>query len=267
MKPTILNPELAIPVVANIPHSSAHVPEHVRSQFVVSDAELAEENRKLVDWFTDELYSPIVTMGGAALKHNVSRFVVDPERFEDDAQECMFSRGMGVIYTHGCSRERIRRDVTPSERESLLNEFYRPYHSAMLGLVESSIEKFGHCVFVDCHSYPEKMLPYEIHTPGLRADIVLGTDSHHTPEDLVERIQALVLDAGYTFGLNDPFAGTVVPLSLYKDPRVTAFMLEINRATYMNEVTTSRTEGFERVQALIAQIVEVSLQGVSAKAA
>jgi N-formylglutamate amidohydrolase len=231
----------------------------VREQFVVSDAELAEENRKLVDWFTDELYSPIVTLGGSALKHNVSRFVVDPERFEDDAQECMAARGMGVVYTHGCSRQRVRRDLTTSEREDLLNEFYRPYHSAMLDLVEGSIKKFGRCVFIDCHSYPEKMLPYEIHAPGVRADVVLGTDAHHTPGWLVEKIAVLVKEAGYSFGLNDPFAGTVVPLSLYKDPRVVAFMLEINRATYMNELSTSRADGFEKVQALITKIVHVAL--------
>ena len=267
MKPTILNPELSIPVVANIPHSSAFVPEHVRHQFVISDEELAEENRKLVDWFTDELYSPIVTLGGSALKHNVSRFVVDPERFEDDAQECMAARGMGVIYTHGCSRQRIRRELTLSEREALLNEFYRPYHSMMLEIVEGAIKKFGHCVFIDCHSYPEKMLPYEIHAPGLRADVVLGTDSHHTPGWLIEKIEAVVKDAGYTFGLNDPFAGTVVPLSLYKDPRVTAFMLEINRATYMNEVSTSRTEGFQKIQALVAKVVAASLDSAVAKVA
>lgn len=267
MKPTILNPELTIPVVSNIPHSAALVPEHVREQFVITDEELAEENRKLVDWFTDELYSPIVSMGGSALKHNVSRFVVDPERFEDDAQECMAARGMGVIYTHGCSRQRVRRDVTLPEREALLNEFYRPYHSAMFDAVDGCIKKFGRCVFIDCHSYPEKMLPYEIHAPGIRADIVLGTDPHHTPGGLIEKIQALVIEAGYSFALNDPFAGTVVPLSLYKDPRVTAFMLEINRATYMNEVTTARTQGFANVQALVAKVVEASLEFVSAQAA
>jgi N-formylglutamate amidohydrolase len=260
MKPTILNPELTIPVIANIPHASAFVPEHVRNQFVITDEELAEENRKLVDWFTDELYSPIVAKGGSALKHNVSRFVVDPERFEDDAQECMAARGMGVMYTHGCSRQRVRRDITSGERESLLNEFYRPYHSTMFDMVDGCIKKFGRCVFIDCHSYPEKMLPYEIHAPGLRADIVLGTDSHHTPGWLIEKIEALVKEAGYSFGLNDPFAGTVVPLALYKDSRVTAFMLEINRATYMNEVTTTRTDGFPNIQALVAKVVEASLE-------
>ena len=119
----VLNSTPSIAVVANIPHSSSFIPAHIRDQFVISDEDLHEENRQLVDWFTDELYSPIVRSGGCTLQHNVSRFVLDPERFEDDALECMAARGMGAIYTHGCSRQRIRRDLTLQERELLLNEF------------------------------------------------------------------------------------------------------------------------------------------------
>jgi len=255
MKLSVINPDPTIAVVANIPHSSSFIPTHIRNQFVISDEDLQEENRQLVDWFTDDLYSPIVRSGGCALHHNVSRFVLDPERFEDDALECMAARGMGAIYTHGCSRQRIRRDLTSQERELLLNEFYRPYHAEMLSLVLKTIEKFGHCVLVDCHSYPDKPLPYEIDGESERPDFVLGTDPHHTPKWIADTIGSLAQEAGYSFGLNRPFAGTIVPLPLYKDPRVTSFMVEINRKTYMNEEVTTRAAGFSKMQNLIGVIV------------
>jgi N-formylglutamate amidohydrolase len=252
--PIIINPSPTIPVLANIPHSSSVIPEHVRSQFIIADEELREENRKLVDWFTDELYSPISGLGGTVLTYGVSRFVCDPERFEDDSQECMAPRGMGVLYTHGTHGQRIRRELSSDERERVLNEFYRPYHKAMTDSVAHIVEKFGRCTFIDCHSYPEKVLPYELYADVPRPDVVLGDDSTHTPAWLGSEIERLVKRAGYSFGLNRPFAGTMVPLLFYGDTRVTSFMLEINRATYMDEVTTTRVEGFSRMRALIEEI-------------
>jgi N-formylglutamate amidohydrolase len=228
----------------------------VRGQFLLSDEELQEENRKLVDWFTDDLYSPIVEAGGTLLRHMVSRFVVDPERFEDDSQECMAQRGMGVIYTHGTEGQRIRRDITAQEREALLQEFYRPYHQALTDHVARIVDSFGRCVLIDCHSYPEKVLPYELYGDSSRPDVVLGDDSTHTPGWVRDEIQRLVTEAGYSFGLNRPFAGTIVPLSMYGDTRVISFMLEINRATYMDEEKTARREGFERMRTLIREITE-----------
>ena len=51
----------------------------------------------MTDHFTDELFAG--SSGTARVVYPVSRLVVDPERFVDDAQETMVSRGMGVIYT------------------------------------------------------------------------------------------------------------------------------------------------------------------------
>ena len=255
--PIIVNSSPTIPVVAHIPHSSSFIPEHVLYQFMVSEDELDEENRKLVDWFTDDLYAPVAELGGTLMRYMVSRFVCDPERFEDDGQECMAPQGMGVVYTHGTARQRIRREITRHEREALIEEFYRPYHKALTERVEHVVNTFGRCVLIDCHSYQEKALPYELDGDAPRADVVFGDDPIHTPEWVREDIRRLVTAAGYTFGVNRPFAGTVVPLSMYGDTRVTSFMLEINRATYMNEATTTRSEGFALMRELIRDIARV----------
>ena len=254
-EPLIINPCPSIPVVVHVPHSSSFIPSHVRNQFYLSDEELAEENRKLVDWFSDELYSPVVKAGGCSLRYNVSRFVCDPERFEDDSKECMVPRGMGVVYTHGTARQRIRREITPLERESLLNEFYRPYHAELTNRVQHVVETFGRCVLIDGHTYQDKPLAYELDAEAPRADVVCGDDPLHTPPWVREEIERLTIAAGYSFGVNRPFAGTVVPLPLYGDTRVTSFMLEINRATYMDEQKTTRHEGLAKMQALISEIV------------
>jgi N-formylglutamate amidohydrolase len=255
--PIIINSSPTIPVVAHIPHSSSFIPEHVLYQFMVSEDELYAENRKLVDWFTDDLYAPVAERGGTLLRYMVSRFVCDPERFEDDSQECMAQQGMGVVYTHGTAKQRIRREITRREREALLQEFYRPYHKVLTEQVAHVVKTFGRCTLIDCHSYQEKALPYELDGDASRADVVFGDDPIHTPGWVRDEVQRIVTGAGYTFGLNRPFAGTVVPLSMYGDTRVTSFMLEINRATYMNEETTTRNSGFDRMRELVREVVEV----------
>lgn len=249
-----MNETPAIAVVVNLPHASSFVPAHVRNQFCVSDEELAEEQRKLVDWFTDDVYAPLIAAGASAIRHNVSRFVCDPERFEDDAKECMSARGMGVVYTHGTMRQRIRREISPQERESLLREFYHPHHVALAGQVRKAIDTFGRCIVVDCHSYQEFSLPYELDGDAPRPDVVFGDDPLHTPDWIRDEVSRLTREAGYSYGLNRPFAGTVVPLPFYGEKRVSSFMLEINRRTYMNERTTTPHEGMSRIHNLIREI-------------
>jgi N-formylglutamate amidohydrolase len=241
----------------NLPHASSFIPAHVRNQFCLSDEELAEEQRKLVDWFIEDVFAPLITAGASAVRHNVSRFVCDPERFEDDAQECMSARGMGVVYTHGTMRQRIRREISPQERENLLREFYHPHQVALAGQVQKAIDTFGRCVFVDCHSYQEFSLPYELDGDAPRPDVVFGDDPLHTPEWIREEVLRLTRESGYSFGLNRPFTGTVVPLAFYGDTRVSSFMLEINRRTYMNEHTTAQHQGMIQITSLIGEIARV----------
>jgi N-formylglutamate amidohydrolase len=253
---SVFNPEPSIPVVANVPHASSAIPDEVRDQFIISDQQLHEEQRLLVDWFTDELYAPIQRAGGCIVRHGVSRFVLDPERFEDDSQEVMAARGMGALYTHGCHRQEIRRQLSAAEREVMLAKYYRPYHAELISRVSKTIERFGRCFVIDCHSYPQNALPYELHGDSERPDIVLGTDTFHTPQAVIALIEDVVQKAGYSFGLDRPFAGTYVPLPMYKDPRVVAFMLEINRGAYMDETSTAKHEGFAKIEAVIGHIVE-----------
>lgn len=256
---TVINPTPSVPLVANLPHGSPRIPRDVLDQFIISESELTEQSRKLTDWFIDELYTPIFSAGGCGVRNEVSRFVVDPERLEDDAQECMAPRGMGVIYTHGCERQPIRRTLSATERVALLAKYYRPYHDELLSLINKCLNRFGTCTIIDCHSYQEHPLPYEIDPYGERYDITLGTDPHHTPAWIISTIKQITRTYGLRCGLNSPFAGTYVPLPYYKDPRINAFMLEVKRSTYMDESTTTPHDGFGRVQAAIADITKAVL--------
>ena len=118
-----------IPIVGHIPHSGTHIPGWVRSALLLSDEELDLKLRKMTDWYTDQLFHCVVQMGGAAVVCRHSRLVVDVEWFENDEDEIMASRGMGMIYTRTSSGRPLRSEPLPAEeRETLVEKFYRPHH-------------------------------------------------------------------------------------------------------------------------------------------
>lgn len=257
MKPfDIVNPEPTIPLVANIPHSSAVVPKRYRAALALNDEELAREHSAIVDWFTDELYAPIVSAGGAALVSRVSRLVVDTERFDDDSRESMAERGMGVIYERTTAQRVLRSRPSAVAREEILSSVYRPYHAALTSLCEGVLARFGWCVLLDCHSFPAHALPYERDHTLLRPDMCLGTDEHHSPEPLVQMLEEVTAMFGWSCARNTPFAGTIVPLSLYGDRRVASIMIEFNRKLYMDEEMTTRHGGLTVAQRWVEVMLE-----------
>ena len=252
---TIRNEHGDAPIVLNVPHASTHVPSETRDQFILSDSALREEIRLLTDWHTDFIYDPFLNVGATMLVSNVSRFVVDTERFEDDAHELLSARGMGAVYTHGTHRQPIRRPLKVAEREQLLSRFYRPYHAALSRLVDERISRFGYCLVIDCHSYPSDVLPYEPDQSLARPEICIGTNGAlQTPPWLVDTFARHARNAGYSVGLDQPFAGAVVPLHLLNDPRALSVMLEIKRSTYLKADLSTLAPEAEQLKACITAI-------------
>lgn len=92
-------------VVLHVPHDSVEVPAAVRSQFLLDDAELTAELRRMTDQRTLAMFA-CQTSSAAVVHAPVSRLVVDVERLKDDNHEPMFGRGMSAIYV-------VRLDLTP----------------------------------------------------------------------------------------------------------------------------------------------------------
>ncbi|MCB0334405.1 MAG: N-formylglutamate amidohydrolase, partial [Bdellovibrionales bacterium] len=257
---TISSSGITVPLFGNIPHSSDFFPSTYHSQLVVSERELEEEHRLIVDWYTDELFSSVEELGGKWLRADFSRLLLDTERYESDEVEPMAARGVGVIYEKTCHQKPLRRKLSVEERDKLLRTYYRPYHQAMLKCVEEILERFDRCLIVDCHSFPEHVLPYEPEQALARPDICLGTLKEHTPREFVDELASLVGKRGLTFAENEPFAGSIVPLKLYGDTRVSSVMIEVNRKLYMDESTGKKIAAFSEVQSLVHEMLSLLAQ-------
>jgi N-formylglutamate amidohydrolase len=241
------------PLVLHIPHSSTVIPDGVRPSLLLTDAEVRQELLRMTDSYTDELFR---CDGIAWVRFPVSRIVVDPERFENDATEIMSKMGMGVLYTRTCDGRTLRHSPMPSDREALLAAYYHPHHAALTDAVASAMRKHGRCLVVDCHSFPSFPLPYELDQRPERPDICIGTDPFHTPAGLADEVVGFFRTYGYTVELNRPFAGALVPATFYqRDANVSAVMIEVNRALYMDEGPGAKSSRFDETRTAVAQVL------------
>lgn len=242
-------PDVALPpwVVLHVPHDSKDIPADVRCQFCVGDEDLEVELLRMTDHLTHHLFAE--GFAATAVRAPVSRLVVDVERFASDAHEPMATRGMGVVYTSTSDGKLLRRPLTAQERQALLDRFYHPHHARLEAAVAAALDRHGRCLVLDCHSFPDKALPYEHADPAaIRPDICIGTDEFHTSPELAGAFVDVFQRGGWRVRLNEPFSGALVPSTRYRrDTRVSAVMVEVNRRLYVSEGDATPLPSFENV--------------------
>ena len=226
-------------LILHIPHSSNSIP--IKDGFIVDSIGLEKEILKLTDWYTDDLfYSDEDEMVIAPF----SRIFCDPERFEEDEYEVMAQFGMGVLYERNDAGEPIR-SITKELREKIIFDYYRAHHLNLTSSVNDQLQCFGKALIIDCHSYPSIPLIRDLDKNPVRPDFNIGTDSFHTPQKLIDLSIAFFAEKGFSWGIDWPYKGSIVPLEHYqKDKRVSTIMLEINRALYLEEPTNVKSEKY-----------------------
>jgi N-formylglutamate amidohydrolase len=247
-------------MILHIPHSSRNIPEALRGQFVLDDHALEQELARVTDAFTDELF---ICPDACRVVFEVSRLVVDVERFPHDRDEPMSRVGQGMIYTKTCLGEPLRRELSPEERRFLKSEYYVRHHELLRRAVLEELLARGKALIVDCHSYPGQPLPCDVSQDENRLDFCIGTDTFHTPPALLQAVQSAIRGKGYSVGINSPYSGTLVPSAYYrKNPNVRSVMIEVNRKLYMDEEAGTKSSGFEsvkdRIQAFLKELAAFS---------
>lgn len=215
-------------VLIHVPHSSARIPADVRADLTVDDETLTREIATMTDWLTAPLALAAIQSQPEppSLWINPwSRLVIDPERFPDDREE-MAKVGMGAVYSRLHDGDVLRRP-DPARDERLLARYFHPYAA---GLADAAA---GETVIIDVHSYPTRALSYELaaHGDRPRPPLCIGTDPFHTPGWLIDTVrESWQRNVGGEVGVDQPFAGTYVPLDRYRtDPRLRSVMVEIRR--------------------------------------
>jgi N-formylglutamate deformylase len=164
-----------------------------------------------------------------------------------DAPSPRVQAGLGVIpriVRDGA--EIYRSKLAAAEAGERLARLYRPYHAALLALVEKTKAAFGVAVVIDCHSMP---------SAAAVPDVILG-DRYgiSAGAGLTQRAQQAFELRAFTVARNVPYAGGYTT-QLYGRPArgVHALQIEINRALYLDEECIRPGPRFEDVRNRIGE--------------
>ncbi len=239
------------PLFIHIPHDSVVIPAHERMEFLISNDDLDREILRLTDWHTGALYAEGVAADDV-LRAEVSRLVVDVERFAEDRLERCAAVGMGATYVNTCDGRPLRW-LSSARRAELLDLYYWPHHRRLDEAAAERLARFGRCVFLDAHSFPTGVLPTQVDFSA-PPEIGVGTQPGHTPPALRDLATDFFRAHGYDVGVDVPFSGAMVPNRFFgKDPRVKSLMIEVRRDLYMDEATGEPHAGFARTQAVLTE--------------
>ncbi|MDA3637522.1 MULTISPECIES: N-formylglutamate amidohydrolase [Rhodococcus] len=259
---TLIAGDSSSPVILHVPHASRTIPGEVRSSLTVTDAQLTAELDEITDAYTDVIAQHAARSTGVPpwiLRNDLSRLVIDPERFPDDREE-LNAVGRGAVYTRTCNGA-VLRNEDDDARTALLDTYFHPYAAAMSDLVTDRIAATGRAVIIDVHSYPTLPSAYELHTDGPRPTLCIGTDPHHTPQWLTDAAHAAFYPLT-DIGRNTPFGGTYVPLDHYRtDPLVYSVMIELRRDQYLTENGELVDIAAEKLGAMLGRLVDAADRG------
>jgi len=243
-------------MIFHIPHASFDIPVDLRPTLLLDDQALMEELSVMTDAHAEDLFGCHAGEEDRIVAFPVSRLIVDPERFTDDALEIMAWVGMGVIYEQTSGGDRLRNTPSLEDRDELIRRFYLPHHKQLNEATGKELDRCGAALILDCHSFPSIPLPFEFDQNPDRPDICIGTDPAHTPRFLFEAARQAVGDEGLTCQINKPSDGALVPTHYWQhDKRVLSIMIEINRSLFLDEATGERSDQYEGSKAMLGRIV------------
>lgn len=239
-------------ITLNIPHASLYIPQDIH--FLIPQNEVKQEALLMADLYTDELFEDSLYID--VVKADVSRIVVDTERFTDDKKETASQYGMGVIYTKTHNDIILKQTPSSAEKNHLLEKFYYPHHRRLSESVVKNLSLFNRALIIDLHSYPSNV---DIMGIGNKAspDICIGFEPFHCDKIILDRIISFCNKNHFSFEFNNPFSGSIVPLQYYrKNNKVKSFMLEIKRSLYMDEQTYAKNKNFDLIKKEISILLQ-----------
>lgn len=271
--PEVLRPALwHSGVIFASPHSGRDYPDWFRRESRLTLTAL----RSSEDAFMDRLIAPAVDAGAVVLNARVPRSLIDVNRGPEDLDPLVVRdtpmrplnprtmAGLGVI-PRVVSQGRQIRDAAIDRAEAMrrIDDYWRPYHAALRGLIDEALDRFGQAILIDMHSMPSEALT---HLLAPRPQVVLGDRHGVSAARWVSDAVAAAFEAeGLSLRRNSPFAGAYVAAA-YGRPQqdVHVVQVELVRSLYMNEVEILPHDGFdacaERIGRIVTRLADLGAQ-------
>lgn len=257
-----------MPLILDSPHSGRAFPDDFGA--AVSEAELREGE----DCFVDELYAGGPAMGVPLLAALWPRTYLDPNRHAGDVDLELLQGpwpgeyrpsgkakvGKALIWrTLEDGRPIYAHRLPPDTVRERIERFHSPYHFAIQGLIQKTVNKFGKCYHINCHSMRAVAGKQSDDGEGnARADFVLGDrDGTSCDPAFTAFVRATLTAMGYEVKVNDPYKGVEL-VRAYADPRAGrhSLQIEINKRLYMDETTLMKNDGFDSLRSSLTELLQ-----------
>lgn len=270
--------ELVSPLVFSSPHSGDIYPAGFLARSRLDVASL----RRSEDAHVHALFARAPAAGAPLIKAHFPRayldlnrepYELDPRMFEDELPEFANTRSLRVAAGLGTiprvvadAREIYTTRLRVGEALRRIEALHKPYHAALLALMERARRRFGVALLVDCHSMPSNVAK-ESPTPRgdkRKPDFVLGDRfGASCSAEIVETIEARLRQWGYHVQRNRPYAGGYIT-EHYGRPAAGAHavQIEIARNLYMDEGDLARNEEFDLLVARLGELARLLAQTV-----
>lgn len=210
-----------LPLLLSVPHASLQVPVELRTQHVLTQAQIAADG----DVGAAAIYALSEQVRGYVAAP-VARAFVDMNRAEDDL------RKDGVVKTHTCWDEPIyRQPLSPTLVDRLLRRYHRPYHDELSARAESEV-----VLAIDCHTMAAEGPPVSPGPGRVRPKVCLSDcDGKTCPTNWLQALRrCFAAEFDDDVRLNDPFHGGYITRS--HGAEMPWVQLELSRAPYCSDV-------------------------------
>jgi N-formylglutamate amidohydrolase len=258
-----------VPAIFNSPHSGRIYP----SVFLKASRLAAEALRKSEDAYVEELLASVPEHGAVLMHAHFPRAYVDINRepYELDpvlfngrlpdfvnSQSLRAAGGLGTIARIVNDKEEIYSGpLTLETAFTRIERLYKPYHTALAGLLHATRAKFGSAFLVDFHSMPSQQSER-----GGWPDFVLGDrfGTSCAPE-ITRLVQSFLKNLGYRVLLNKPYAGGYITENYGRPAQdMHVLQIEVDRSLYMNEETFEKSPSFSGLQWDISRLTGMLVQ-------
>ena len=236
-------------IMLHVPHSSVVFPEMSNDSF----DDLDEEERLLIDYYTDELFVPEQeTKNICHMIFPYCRIYCDVERLINDPLE---NEGLGISYSRWVPDKdghRVLRSFSgKSEAFALYTDFHSEVSKKIVGML-------GNSLLIDCHSF--SALPNLLNSNPPDIDICIGYNDDETCPNkvVIGNIVQYFKSKGYKVGINDPFSNSKtfsVPVTYH------SVMIEVSKSLYMDEYTLEKKkDGFTKLKQEIQSLYNILMK-------
>ena len=255
-------------LVLDSPHSGIHYPADFGHACPLAALRVAE------DTHVDTLWGFAPARGATLICARFPRTYIDANRGPEEIDLQLLSEPWpGEVVTTGKVKLgkglvwRILDDGTPiydrplraNEVKARIDRCWTPYHEAVRQAIESTAERLGRVIHLNCHSMPSVAAAYSTDFPGEpHPDFVLGDRDGTTADPALTRWMADFLRGrGHTVNVNHPYKGVELVRRHGKPAQHRhSVQLEINKRLYMDEATLETNDGFPRLQATLQAFLD-----------